>query len=144
MAQDEEPRPDGVEWLERDSRDWEVLSHTHDQMTARMACTYLETAGVEARVGTSGGRYCVEVPADQLERALQVHAPADSEIAPPLEESGKKTGIHTGHRLREALKNPEAEPPPKQPRSVERTIKWVLRVAVLAILAALLLLIFAT
>ena len=67
----------------------------------------------------------------------------DSEIAPPMQEDARKTGVHTGRRLREAMKHlPEddAESAPVAPK----LIKWAIRIVILAILVALLLLIFAS
>lgn len=128
-----------IHWHARDLREWVLFAHQPDQLTARMTCTYLETGGVEARVGSQGGRYCVEVPATQLEVAFTVYQPSDSSISPPMAEESRKTGIHTGHRLREGvlkLANPEPETRPNP------LLKWLLRFIVIAALVGLLLLIF--
>ena len=126
-----------IQWLERDSREWVLFAHQPDQLTARMTCTYLETGGVEARVGSQGGRYCVEVPASQLERAFTVYTPHDSGIEPPMQEDSRSTGIHTGRRLREQLLASH----PEKPRPRRRLLKWLLRVIVIAALVGLLLMI---
>ncbi|MCG3183531.1 MAG: hypothetical protein ICCCNLDF_01635 [Planctomycetes bacterium] len=123
-----------IQWLERDSREWVLFAHQPDQLTARMTCTYLETGGVEARVGSQGGRYCVEVPVLQLEKAYSVYTPHDSAIAPPMQEDSRSTGIHTGRRLREQLR-PQTET--ARPR---RLLKWLVRLAVIGALAAVILL----
>jgi hypothetical protein len=128
-----------IRWVERDSREWVLFAHQPDQLTARMTCTYLETGGVEARVGSQGGNYCVEVPATQIDRAFAVYQPADSNITPPMDEQSRKTGVHTGKHLRESIL--------KQARKQERkrrnpALLWLLRVLVIGALVALLLLIF--
>ena len=135
MAGDEDT---SIEWLERDSREWVVYAIQSDQVTARVTCTYLETGGVEARVGTHSGHYCVEVPANQLETAFTIYTPPDSGILPAVEVN-RKTGIHTGVHLRKMLKqaNTESEAPAKRPM-----LKWLLRLVVLTVLAGLLLLFF--
>jgi hypothetical protein len=129
-----------IEWLERDAREWVLFVNQPDQLTARMTCTYLETGGVEARVSTQAGRFCVEVPVHQLETACTIYTPADSAITPPMQEESRKTGIHTGRHLREQMAR-QAEPEKPVPQG-GRLAKWVLRLIVLAILAALILLIF--
>jgi hypothetical protein len=128
----------GIEWVERDSRTWVLFAHQPDQLTARMTVTYLETGGVEARVGSQGGRYCVEVPEGQLEQAYTVYTPPDSGVLPPMQEDSGKTGVHTGRRLRQRLT--ETAPPEK---GYLRLGLWALRLAVIAIMAGLLLLVFA-
>jgi hypothetical protein len=129
-----------VEWVKRDSREWVLFAHQPDQVTARMTCTYLETGGVEARVGTHGGQYCVEVPLDQLETAYTVYTPPESGVLPAMEVRSK-TGIHTGVHLRDMLKNPKPAEPEKHVGGW--LLRWLLRVILLAVLAGLLLLIFA-
>ncbi|MCA8914360.1 MAG: hypothetical protein KDB90_03025 [Planctomycetes bacterium] len=128
-----------VEWVKRDSREWVLFAHQPDQLTARMTCTYLESGGIDARVGTQAGHYCVEVPLEQLETAYTVYTPADSGVLPAMEVS-RKTGIHTGIHLREMLKNAgsEADEPERG-----RALRWVLRLVVIAALVGLLLLVFA-
>ena len=128
-----------VEWVQRDSREWVLFAHQPDQLTARMTCTYLESGGIDARVGTHAGHYCVEVPLEQLETAYTVYTPADSGVLPAMEVS-RKTGIHTGVHLRDMLKKAgsEADEPQRG-----RSIRWVLRLVVVAALVGLLLLLFA-
>ncbi|MCA8918500.1 MAG: hypothetical protein KDB32_05435 [Planctomycetes bacterium] len=128
-----------IYWIERDSREWVMFTHQPDQLTARMTCTYLETGGVEARVGSLGGRYCVEVPAAQLELAFTVYQPVDSAIMPPMAESSRKTGIHTGQRLRDEMRKRN---PSGRKLHLSLGMKWVLRLAAIAGLALLLLLFF--
>ena len=140
MATDEADNEADIQWLERDARDWVLFVNQPDQLTARMTCTYLETGGVEARVSSLAGRFCVEVPAHQLEAALSVYTPGESGILPAMQEETRKTGIHTGRHLREQL-TAKTEPATAQ-RQGNRLLKWVLRLIVLAILAALILLIF--
>jgi hypothetical protein len=127
-----------IQWFERDAREWVLLAYQPDQLTARMTCTYLEAGGVEGRVATSQGRYCVEVPAAMLEVALTVYTPSESGVLPAMQEETRKTGIHTGRFLREQLAQ-RAEPA----RERAGAGKWLLRLVVIAILVALLLLIFA-
>src|SRR5690606_20329324 len=98
-----------VQWVKRDSREWVVFAMQPDQLTARMTCTYLESGGIEARVGTHSGHYCVEVPEEQFESAFQVYTPPDSGILPAMEVS-RKTGIHTGVHLKEVLKKGPEKP----------------------------------
>lgn len=128
-----------IHWIERDSREWVLFTHQPDQLTARMTCTYLETGGVEARVGTEGGKYCVEVPISQFEQAFTVYQPADSSIVPPMAESSRKTGIHTGQRLRDEILKRNT---PSSQRRLNRGLKWALRLILITGLAVLLLLIF--
>ncbi|MCB9893983.1 MAG: hypothetical protein H6839_06035 [Planctomycetes bacterium] len=129
-----------VEWVKRDSREWVVFAHQPDQLTARMTCTYLESGGIEARVGTQAGHYCVEVPLEQLEDAFTVYTPPDSGVLPAMEVS-RKTGIHTGVHLRDMLKNQQASGASEPRRS--RRLLWLFRLVVLAVLVALLLFLFA-
>jgi hypothetical protein len=129
-----------IEWLERDARAWVLFVNQPDQLTARMTCTYLETGGVEARVSTHAGRYCVEVPVHQLETACTIYMPGDSAITPPMQEESRKTGIHTGRHLREQLAKQAETASPARPGG--RVTKWLLRLVVLAILGTLILLIF--
>jgi hypothetical protein len=35
--------------------------------------------------------------------ALQLYQPGDSGVHPPLEEARQKTGIHTGHRIKQEM-----------------------------------------
>jgi hypothetical protein len=123
-----------IQWIERDAREWVVFAWQPDQLTARMTCTYLETGGVESRVGSQGGRFCVEVPILQLEKAYSVYTPHDSAIAPPMQEDSRSTGIHTGRRLREQLLGQQESPPPR------RLLKWLLRLALVGAAAAVILL----
>jgi hypothetical protein len=126
-----------VEWLERDTREWVLLAYQSDQLTARMTCTYLEAGGVEGRVATNQGRYCVEVPVEMLETALTVYTPSESGVLPAMQEETRKTGIHTGRHLREQLSRQATV----EPRRGHFPLgKWVLRIAVLAVLAGLILL----
>lgn len=136
--------PSDIEWLERDSREWITLTNAPDQMAARMTCTYLESHDIEVRVAPRQGRYCVEVPASQLEYALRFHTPNDSDISPPMQESGKKTGIHTGLMLRNSFQSPGKVVAPKKPLPAKEPylMKWLLRLIVLGTLLALALLIF--
>lgn len=126
-----------IEWIERDSRNWVLFAHQPDQVTARMTVTYLETGGVEARVGSQHGHYCVEVPEGQLEEAYAVYTPPESGVMPPMQEDSRKTGVHTGVHLKIRL----TEANRKKRR--RRLGIWALRLVVIAILTALLLVIFA-
>lgn len=130
-----------IEWLERDSREWVLFAHQPDQLTARMTCTYLEAGGVEARVASHSGRYCVEVPAAQLENAMQVYSPVESGVLPAMQEDSRKTGIHTGTFLREQLKKQPAPKPQARGSGVGR---WLLRLVVMAVLAGLIFLILSS
>ena len=126
-----------IEWIARDSRNWVLFAHQPDQVTARMTVTYLETGGIEARVGSQHGHYCVEVPEGQLEEAYTVYTPPESGVMPPMQENSAKTGVHTGRRLRLGLTEPGRK---ERTRTVG---KWLLRALVLAILTALVLVILA-
>jgi hypothetical protein len=136
MPADKADDPSDVQWTERDTREWVLFAYQPDQLTARLTCTYLETGGVEARVGTQNGRYCVEVPFEQYEDAFVVYTPPESAIVPPMQEAHSKTGIHTGRRLREQLKarDPEPERPPR------KALKWLIRLAVIAAVTVVMLL----
>ncbi|MBZ0134843.1 MAG: hypothetical protein K8I27_00555 [Planctomycetes bacterium] len=124
-----------IEWLERDSRPWVLFALQPDQLTARMTITYLEAGGIEARVGTTSGHYCVEVPQGQLEQARAVYTPAESGVMPPMQEISRKTGVHTGVHLKLRLTEPRRK---ERKRAIG---KWALRLAVVAGITALLLLI---
>lgn len=127
----------GIEWIERDRRNWVLFAHQPDQITARMTVTYLEAGGVEARVGSQGGSYCVEVPETQLENAYSVYTPPESGVLPPMQEESRKTGVHTGVHLKIRLTKATRQ------RRMRSAGKWLLRVLVVAILAGLILVIFA-
>lgn len=98
-----DPEQIPVEWVPREQRDWVELAPQPDELSARMICTYLEAAGIEARVTCGEGGCVVEVPDLQYGHALQVYQPQDSSIAPPLEESRHQTSVHTGRRIRAQL-----------------------------------------
>lgn len=140
MTPDEAEESADFEWVERDARQWVLLAYQPDQLTARMTCTYLEAGGVEGRVASLQGRYCVEVPAEQLDVALTVYTPSESGVLPAMQEETRKTGIHTGRFLREQLAKHSA---PGEARRFPMA-KWLLRVVVVAVLVALLLLLFAS
>lgn len=139
-----EPDESNVEWVPRDAREWVPLTYAPDQVTARMTITYLEAAGIEARVGSQGGRFTVEVPLDQFEEAVSVHQPLDSAIAPPMQETASKTGVHTGRHIRERMTARESEldsePESEQPgrRWVGTLLKLVAVVAAVVLLLILL------
>lgn len=97
------PEETGMEWVERDRRNWLALAPMPDQLTARMFVTMLEGNELEGRVGSQGGRFVVEVPEDQYEAALALYQPNESGAHPPLEEARQKTGIHTGHRIKQEM-----------------------------------------
>lgn len=136
MSADNADDPSDVQWTERDTREWALFAYQPDQLTARLTCTYLETGGIEARVGTQSGRYCVEVPFDQYEDAFVVYTPPESAILPPMQEAHSKTGIHTGRRLREQLMTREVERA-KPPRTA---LKWLIRLVVIAAVTVVMLL----
>ncbi len=137
-----EPDESNVEWVPRDAREWVPLTYAPDQVTARMTITYLESAGIEARVGSQAGRFTVEVPLSQFEEAVSVHQPLDSAIAPPMQESASKTGVHTGRHIRERMISRESEHDVGEGDNTEepsrRWVGMVLKLA--AILAAVALL----
>lgn len=133
---------DPVQWVERDTREWVLLAEQPDLVMARMLVTYLETSGIDARVGSVGGRYCVEVPDDQYTDAIAVHEPAE-DFAPPMqEERSSKTGVHTGRRIRAGLGDTAG--PDTGPGSGRIWLRWLLRVAAIAVAAILLLVLFAS
>ncbi|MBK9976047.1 MAG: hypothetical protein IPP14_14840 [Planctomycetes bacterium] len=127
-----------VQWVARDARTWVTLATMPDQLTARMFVTMLEANELEGRVGTQAGDFVVEVPLEQRDQALGLYHPTDSSIAPPLEEARQKTGIHTGHRIRQEMAT----------RAVNRTEAgasakrkgWLLWAVLLALLGTLLVL----
>lgn len=127
-----------IEWIERDARNWVLFALQPDQVTARMTVTYLETGGIEARVGTQQGHYCVEVPEQQLEEAYSVYTPPESGVMPPMQEDSRKTGVHTGVHLKIRLTQAARK---KRMRGLG---KWVLRIVVLGTLIALVMLVFAS
>jgi len=92
-----------VEWVERDQRRWMPLAPMPDMLTARMFVTMLESNELEGRVGTQGGKFTIEVPEEHYMNALQLYQPGDSGVHPPLEEARQKTGIHTGHRIKQEM-----------------------------------------
>ena len=102
-----------------------------------MTVTYLESGGVEARVGSQHGHYCVEVPETQLEEAYAVYTPPESGVMPPMQEESRKTGVHTGVHLKIRLTEASRK------KRVQRLGKWALRLVVIAVLTGLLLVIFA-
>lgn len=133
-----EPDESNVEWVPRDAREWVPLTYAPDQVTARMTITYLESAGIEARVGSQGGRFTVEVPLDQFEEAVTVHQPLDSAIAPPMQETASKTGVHTGRHIRERMTARESELEPEPEVQGRRWVGTVLKL--IAVVAAVVLL----
>lgn len=134
---DDDPGP--IEWFERDTRDWIPLAHTPDQVSARMTVTYLEASGFEARVGSEGGQFTVEVPYEQYEDALNHYQPMDSSVSPPMQEATSKTGVHTGRHIRERIAAREEEQLPERPRRGGIVLKLLLLLA----LAALVLIVLA-
>ncbi|MCC7509726.1 MAG: hypothetical protein IT464_10155 [Planctomycetes bacterium] len=137
-----EPDESNVEWVPRDAREWVPLTYVPDQVTARMTITYLEAAGIEARVGSQGGRFTVEVPLDQFEEAVSVHQPLDSAIAPPMQETASKTGVHTGRHIRERMtaRETEQDAEPEQPSRSWAGIVLKLAVVLAAVVLLLILL----
>ena len=129
---------DPVQWVERDTREWMMLAEQPDLVMARMLVTYLETSGLDARVGSVGGKYCVEVPEDQYQDAIAIHEPGEDYPPPMQEERSSKTGVHTGRRIKAGLQD---APSGDKGRP---WLRWVLRVGVIAVLCALLLILFAS
>lgn len=111
-----DPEQIPVEWVPREQREWVELAPQPDELSARMLCTYLEAAGIEARVTCSANGCVVEVPDLQYGHALQVYQPVDSSIAPPLEESRHQTSVHTGRRIKAQLAAKSGELPPRRSR----------------------------
>jgi hypothetical protein len=81
--------------IQRETRDWVPLTYFEDKITARMNATYLEAAQVEVRITQDGDQFCIQVPDDQFTRATGICDPMETPDAPPLQESGGATGIHT-------------------------------------------------
>ncbi len=126
----------------RDRRTWLELTRTRNQLTARMTCTYLEEAGVEARVRTQDGHYCVEVPEYQFDDALLACEPADSNIVPAMTESQRQTDMHVPPPLQESLKNPKQLSEEERLTRAAVILRWTFRIIVILILIALLLIVF--
>lgn len=145
MTSSREPTRDpaeesSVQWVARDARTWVTLAPMPDQLTARMFVTMLEANELEGRVGTQAGHYVVEVPIDQRDQALGLYHPTDSSIAPPLEEARQKTGIHTGHRIKQEM----ATRAVTRAETASRGRGWLLWVLAAGLLAALAMLLVAT
>jgi hypothetical protein len=63
-----------------DTELWVPLSYAGDGILARLAVTYLETAGIAARIVSESGRIFVEVPLQQLPYARHVCKPVESPV----------------------------------------------------------------
>lgn len=136
-----------IKWEPRDTRDFEVLSAEEDQLTARLVCTFLESNGIEARVGSRNGRFIVEVPVELLPQARALHGedPSESNIVnlPPLQEvSTVRSSQTTVRRIRAELTRrgvaTEAPAPPKS-RRARHVMVLVVLVAALGVVAWLVL-----
>lgn len=113
---------------------WAELTQFRDRLTAGMTRTYLEEAGVEARVAERGGLYCVEVPEDQLGEALLSYEPADSNVVPAMDEARRSGDTPTPGDFK-------YRPPPDEKERLTHAanvLRWVFRIVVVLVLIALL------
>ena len=131
-----------IRWEPRDQRLWVVVSAEEDQLTARLVCTFFESNRIDARVGSRGGRFTVEVPAEQEQQARALHGedPSESNLVnlPPLQEvSTVRTSQTTVRRIRqELIKRGMSEPAPSNHSRIGLARAAALLAALLLILCA--------
>ena len=121
-----------VDWVARDTRQWVALETEPDHVTARMVRTMLQANGLDARVASHGGAYCLEVPEDSFEMAMEVRG-GQAEGTPAMQEQR----VVTGTRTKQLIKDNFAKTDRVRKRELTTLAVWLIRVAALAIAATL-------